>query len=172
MFTQANPLLATTPHPSLGVHADTFGRIIGSWAGEFRDISDGHETTGEMEVHLAWALDGRAVQDVWIVPSRRTRAPSRLPQPSDNFGSTMRIFDPSIEAWRMFWFDPSKPYARAELIGRRVGDDIVQIGSYGDTPIKWIFSDIHRDAFVWRGYWLAGDGDTWNLSTEFRLERV
>ena len=167
-----NPLLANSPHPSLGAHADTFGRIIGSWEGQFRDNSNEQETTGEMEVHIAWALDGRAVQDVWVIPSRRSRTPGRTTQASDNFGSTMRIFDPAIDAWRMFWFDPSKPYVRAELIGRRVDDDIVQIGNFGETPIKWIFSDIRSNAFVWRGYLLAPDGATWNLSTEFRVHRV
>lgn len=168
-----NPILAlqaSGPHASLGAHADTFGRLIGSWAGEFRDIDNGVESTGEMEVHLAWVLDGRAVQDVWIVPSRAARSAGATAP--GIYGSTMRIFDPAAEAWRMFWFNPSQPYVRAELIGRREGDDIVQIGSYGDTPIKWVFSDIAPRSFVWRGYWLASDGVTWTMNTEFRVRRT
>lgn len=166
-----HPLLASAPHASLGAHADTFSRIIGSWAGEFRDIDNGVERTGEMEVHLSWALDGRAVQDVWIVPSRAAGTPGQA-APGDIYGSTMRIFDPAIEAWRMFWFNPAQPYVRAELIGRRVGDDIVQIGSYGDIAIKWVFSDIAARSFIWRGYWLDADGVTWTMSTEFRVRRT
>ena len=27
-------LVARGPHPSLGAHADTYGRLIGSWAGQ------------------------------------------------------------------------------------------------------------------------------------------
>ena len=37
----AETLLAPAPHPSLGKHADTFGRIIGSWVGEYRDRHPG-----------------------------------------------------------------------------------------------------------------------------------
>lgn len=165
-----NPLLAAAPHPALGAHADDFARLVGSWAGAYRDFENGVERTGEMEMHLSWVLDGRAVQDVWIVPSLSSRAPDQA-RAGDIFGATMRIYDPAIEAWRMFWFNPAQPYVRAELIGRRVGDDIVQIGAYGDTAIKWVFSEITSNSFVWTGYWLGADGETWNQGAEFRVRR-
>lgn len=170
MNNQGHPLIASNPHPSLGAHANTFGRIMGSWAGEYREIGESGEQRGQMEVHLYWVLEGRAVQDVWITPSRKEMSTRGIPPLY--WGSTMRIFDAATESWRMFWFNPVEPFVRGELVGRRVGDDIVQLGSYGDTPIKWVFEDITANSFAWRGYWMGPGGGDWNLSTEFLVRRV
>jgi NAD(P)-dependent dehydrogenase (short-subunit alcohol dehydrogenase family) len=39
--------------------------------------------------------------------------------------------------------------ARAELIGRRSGKDIVQIGHAEGVPARWVFSEIMPDSFRW-----------------------
>jgi hypothetical protein len=77
---------------------------------------------------------------------------------------------------------PSKPGAssgsnpvrgvRNDLIGRRVGDDIVQTGWYGDLAIKWMFSRVTSQSFLWQGLELEPDGTTWKLVTEFNLKRT
>jgi len=66
-------LAARGPHPSLGAHAETYGRIIGSWVGEIQNHTVAPARVGSIEVHFGWALDGRAVQDVWITPAREDR---------------------------------------------------------------------------------------------------
>jgi hypothetical protein len=158
-------LCASSAHPDAGEQADTYGRFIGSWSGTYRDTSvDGTLRTGEMEVHFAWVLQGRAIQDLWIA-----RAPG-----SENgrrtYGTTIRVYDPEIGAWRVTWINPPHN-TRQELIGRRVGDDVVQMGYFGDRPGKWVFTDVTPDAFTWRGYLLEDDGTTWRLETEFKLRR-
>ena len=46
-------LLAVEHHAELGDEAETYGRFIGSWHGEYRDASvDGQIRTGPMEVHF------------------------------------------------------------------------------------------------------------------------
>ena len=168
----SDALLAPGPHPSLGAHAETYGRLIGSWAGGFEDRSaDGQVARGRMEVHFAWVLDGRAVQDVWIAPPLAERRAGRDGGSRDTYGSTLRVFDPAIEAWRVTWLNPVRG-ARNELIGRRVGDDIVQTGWYRDAAIQWTFTRITRESFVWQGFELEADGTTWRLSTRFDLQRT
>lgn len=158
-------LLAPAPHPDLGAQAETYGRFIGNWAGEYRDISvDGTLRTGRMEVHVAWVLCGRAVQDLFIARSEGPGAERRT------YGTTIRVYDPEIDAWRVSWNNPPHN-TRQELIGRRVGDDVVQTGYFGDRPAKWIFTDVRPDSFTWRGYVLEADGTTWRLQTEFLLRR-
>jgi hypothetical protein len=159
-------LLAAGPHPELGAEAATYGRFIGSWSGTYHDTSlDGTTRTGAMEVHFAWALQGRAVQDLWIARTGSADAERRT------YGTTIRVWDPEISAWRVRWINP--PHNRTdELIGRRVGDDVVQTGYFGDTPAKWTFTDVTPDAFIWRGYLLDADGVTWRLGTEFKLRRL
>ena len=166
----AETLLATGPHPSLGRHADTFGRLIGSWAGEYRDRLPGRpEETGTMEVHFGWVLQGLAVQDTWIAPPRPLRAGSMLKR--QTYGTTVRVFDPQSEAWRSVWLNPVAQ-VRTDLIGRRVGDDIVQFIIGADRPEKWVFSRVTARSFLWQALVLEDDGLTWRADVEFQLHRT
>jgi hypothetical protein len=82
------------------------------------------------------------------------------------------VWDGILQAWRVSWINPVTG-ARAELIGRWSGKDIVQIGTHADgTPIRWIFSEITPDSFRWTGEALNPDGQTWRLEGEFRAKRV
>jgi len=53
------------------------------------------------EAHFGWALEGRAVQDVWIMPgiAERTSGSDRT---NNMYGTTLRVWDSSIEAWRIY----------------------------------------------------------------------
>jgi hypothetical protein len=163
-------LTASGPHPSLGTHADTYGRLIGSWAGEYQAYPiGGSAVSTSAEVHFAWALDGRAVQDVWITPSRKDRA-AGVRAAVQMYGTTLRIFDAKSESWRVLWLDPASGN-RCELEGRRQGDDIVQIGTREGWPIRWTLSSIRSTSFVWQGHVLNTDGVSWRLQAEFKLHR-
>ena len=156
-------LLAPGPHPSLGEDAATYGRLIGSWAGEVHDHLPDGPRVSRAEIHFAWALQGRAVQDLWITDGptpERTR-----------YGTTLRVFDPARGVWRITWFNPVTG-ARSELIGTRQGDDIVQFGARDHRPIRWAFRKITPESFLWEGHALDPDGSTWRLETEFRVRRA
>jgi hypothetical protein len=151
---------------------DLYGWLIGSWELELVGYSDDGSvvrTTGE--AHFAWVLEGRAVQDVFINPRRSDRGP-HSPKFANWFGTTIRIYDPSIRAWRVNWFNPHDGI-RAELIGRRQGNEIVQEGKFPDgTLIRWTFGEIATDSCHWRGERLEPDGKTWRLQVEFRAKRT
>ena len=122
------------------------------------------------EAHFAWVLEGRAVQDVWIMPRRSDRG-GTYEHGVNSYGTTLRLWDAALQAWRVTWLNPAQG-ARAELIGRRVGSDIVQIGHHADgTPIRWMFTDITKDSFRWTGEALDTDGKTWKLQGDFRARR-
>jgi hypothetical protein len=123
------------------------------------------------EVHFQWALEGRAVQDVWIMPRRSDRT-APLTKTNNLYGTTLRVWDPGLKAWRVSWVNPVTG-SRNELVGRRIGTFIVQIGTHADgTPIRWTFSEIRPDSFLWTGEALDGDGNTWNLQAQFRARRI
>jgi hypothetical protein len=150
---------------------DIYGWLMGSWEMEVRRFPDGIEYRGSGEVHFSWVLEGRAVQDVWIMPRRSERTSDSL-KAFNVYGTTVRVWDPAIEAWRVTWINPVTG-ARDELVGRRCGTDIVQVGTHSDgTPIRWIFTDITADSFRWVGEALEQDGKTWRLEAEFRAHRV
>jgi|ERR1700730_14376607 hypothetical protein len=116
------------------------------------------------------SLEGRAIQDLWIVPKREDRN-ERTPANHNRYGTTIRIFDPKIGAWRVFWFNPVTR-DRAELIGRKVGNAIVQQSVNDESFSRLIFDDIKPNSFVWRGEISNDGGKTWQLDAEFHARRT
>jgi hypothetical protein len=150
---------------------DAYGWLVGSWELDVVGYDDeGKVTRSTGEAHFVWMLEGRAVQDVFINPRRSDRGPES-PKFANWYGTTIRIYDPSIQAWRVNWFNPHDGI-RAELIGRRRGKEIVQEGKFPDeTSIRWIYSDIMENSCRWRGERLEPDG-TWRLQVEFDARRM
>jgi hypothetical protein len=166
-------LLATERAEEIPEAADIYGWLVGSW-----DLTV-HHYWGEdvsalgltCEVHASWVLEGRAIQDVWIMPARSER--DGPPDPRLNMcGTTLRVWDPTIEAWRISWRNPAGHHHH-DQIGRRQGADIVQIGVRPDgVPTRWRFTELTGESFHWLGESLAGDGATWKLEGEFRGRRI
>lgn len=166
MFTH---LVADKPHPSLGSHAETYGRLIGSWRGTYRDVLDSGEEIGPLEVHFAWVLEGRAVQDIWIAPRAFAVGIANLRR--QMHGTTIRVFDPESAVWRVDWWNPCRGVHNS-LVGRRVNDGIVQTGYWDGCPQRWRFQDILPDSFTWQAHRLSDGAERWELQTEFLLERM
>jgi hypothetical protein len=152
--------------------ADVYGWLVGSWELDVHDyLPDGTVRRSNGEVHFAWVLEGRAVQDVWIMPRLSDRR-SDLPKVGNRYGMTLRVWDPSIQAWRVSWIDPVNG-VRDELVGRKSANNIVQIGTHSDgTPIRWSFSETTPNSFRWTGEVLQPDGETWKLEAEFLARRI
>ena len=174
-FVETDPMHATLAAAGrsheIPESADVYGWLIGSWELDIVGYDDeGNVIRSTGEAHFAWVLEGRAVQDTFINPRRSDRGPTS-PKFANWYGTTIRIYDPSIQGWRVNWFNPHDGI-RAELIGRRRGKEIVQEGKFPDgTPIRWTFSDITENAYRWRGERLESDG-TWRLQVEFRATRM
>lgn len=152
--------------------ADAYGWLAGSWELDATVYpASGGEWRGKGEAHFGWVLEGRVVQDVWILP-RRSERRGDLSKGPNLYGSTIRVWDPAIQAWRVTWINPVSG-ARDELIGRRSGNEVVQVGRHADgTPIRWIFSEIMAESFHWTGEALGADGKTWRMEGEFRARRM
>jgi hypothetical protein len=165
-------LVARDPAPEISEADDLYGWLVGSWELDVHHYRVNVSALGlKGEVHAFRALEGRAVQDVWIMPSRPSRH-AQLTQERNMYGTTLRVWDASIAAWRVLYINPVTGQ-RDELIGRRVGKDIVQIGTHQDgTPIRWNFTAITPDSFGWTGEALEPDGVTWHLEGEFHAHRV
>jgi hypothetical protein len=152
--------------------ADVYGWLIGSWELEvlhYRTIDvSGLQLGGE--VHFGWVLEGRAIQDVWIMPRRQDRTPE-TDKVNNMFGVTLRVWDQGIQAWRITWINPVSGH-REEQVGRRIGEEIVQVGARSDgTATRWRFTELTPNSFHWIGEALLPDGYTWRLEGEFRAKR-
>jgi hypothetical protein len=137
-----------------------YGWLVGSWemdAVVHRDDGSRHEGRGE--IHFGWVLDGRAIQDVWILPGVF-------------HGTTLRVYDPGLDAWHILWSDPLRQFYSRQ-IGRAEGADIVQIGRTDSGEMtRWSFRDITPDSFRWFGERSSDEGATWQLQAEFHARRT
>ena len=152
---------------------DLYGRFVGSWDLDVTQIADdGRKRQRKGEWHFGWALEGRAIQDVWIVPPRGELRRGDAAAKVNSYGTTLRVYDPRIDAWQIQWTDPVTQNF-LQMIGRGQGDDIVQLGTGSDGHlIRWSFSNITPDSFLWRGEVSADGGASWRLQVEFTARRV
>jgi len=170
-------LAAPGRSPEISEKNDVYGWLVGSWDLEVLhyaavDVAPLHI---QGEVHFGWVLEGRAIQDVWIMPRVSERSANVLDtnkKTNSMYGTTLRIWDASIQAWRIRWINPVTNHYEQQ-IGRRVGNDVVQVGACVDgTPTRWQFTEITPNSFHWLGEALNADGATWKLEGEFRATRI
>jgi hypothetical protein len=148
------------PAADLADRMDLYAWLIGRW--EFDAVvhaDDGTTHRGRGEIYVGWVLEGRAIQDVWILPGFF-------------HGTTLRVYDPGRDAWHILWSDPIKQYYARQL-GRARGNDIVQEGTNdaGDAT-RWSFTDITPSTFRWRGERSRDGGTSWQLQADFSVRRV
>jgi hypothetical protein len=162
-------LLAPGRCPEMGDEEDINGFLVGAWELDVLHYRTDVRHLGiKADVQAAWILGGRAVQDTWIArphPSFGNGVPRML-------GTTLRIWAPSIQAWRITWRDVLSGRCD-DMIRRRAGRDVVQIGTRADgSPTRWIFTEISDNSFHWTGEALSADGRTWNKEGEFLARRL
>ena len=88
------------------------------------------------------------------------------------YGTTLRVYDPTLDAWRIYWIDPATNTYRQQ-IGRQEGQDIVQEGSTdSDALSRWSFTEITARSFHWKGEVSLDKSQTWRLVVEVFAKRV
>jgi hypothetical protein len=165
----ASALISARPHPDLPAEHRIFGPFIGSWdlvvTWYAEDGSVRQRKNGEW--HFAWVLEGRAIQDVWIVPPRSERQghPDLY-----EYGTSLRFHDPALGAWRSTWIGPNQR-ATHTFLARRIGEEVVlETRLEGGRRMQWIFSDVTDVSFTWRNRREAEAGG-WLLTQEFQARR-
>lgn len=155
-----------------GAHADKlmlFGRFVGSWSLELtRTGTNGQPTSMSGELHFGWVLGGRAIQDIWIVPGRGR--PGEGQPPMAFHGSTIRFYDPAIDAWRSTWIEPVNALVR-RFIGRPTDGDILLLSEEDDPQLRWRFTAITSNSFTWRAETSHDGGSTWHFDEQMEATR-
>jgi hypothetical protein len=152
-------LLSPAPAPDRADGMALYGWLVGSWTMDAEILrDDGSRFTGAGEIHAAFVLGGRAVQDVWILPGVF-------------HGTTLRIYDPAAKAWHILWNDPVRQVSARQL-GRAEGADILQLGdSREGVPLRWRFSEITPASFLWTGD-VGGPDGSWRRQATYRAQRT
>jgi hypothetical protein len=109
-----------------------------------------------------------------MIPRRADRRPGApvMPVAGNWYGTTLRVYDPSLDAWRIYWIDPATNSFRQQ-IGRRRGSDIVQEGTTESGALsRWSFTAITPRSFHWKGEASLDNAASWRLMVEVLAERV
>ncbi|QCX29117.1 hypothetical protein FC770_11795 [Nocardioides jishulii] len=154
-------------HGPLAPELATFAQFIGAWDLAWSRPGDPDAPTGVRgRLVFGPVLGGRAVQDVWTVPS------TSPPQPGHGFcGSTIRFFDPQIGAWRSTWVEPVNGWVRT-FIGREVGGEIHLVSLEEPPLLRWRFTEITQERFVWLGEYSDDEARTWRLEERMVAQRT
>lgn len=118
---------------------DIFAPLLGSWDIEYSDDSRTH-VKGEW--HFSRALDGMAVADVFICPSREERLSD--PQEDGEWGVTIRMYDGRTRSYDMTYV--CQHYTK-RLTSKKECDRIVC--REHESGRQWIFYDITGESFSW-----------------------
>jgi hypothetical protein len=162
-------LVANGPHPDYAEKLNLFGRFVGDWDVVWLGQNDdGTPLSVRGECFFFWVLEGRAIQDVWIVPSRQERGSGA---PAGECGTSIRFYDPRIDAWRVSWNGPAFGNMRV-FVAREIGTEIVLEGIESDgRPLRWVYSDIELNSFRWSNLVSNDEGQHWDTRDEQRYRR-
>lgn len=171
--TFAQGLVADGPAREYGEQLKLYGQFVGDWTTKTTAYNaDGGVEHSEWDVRFAWVLEGRAIQDLWITPPRSVRRPDWR-EAGNRYSTTLRMYDPSIDAWHIVWFNPPSGAILRQL-GRKAGDEIIQTGereANGELT-RWVYRDIRQNSFHWCSERSLDDGATWRLVQEMHAVRT
>lgn len=155
-------LVSKTKSDNLPEEHDYFGKLIGSWNFDYIDHNTARSLKGEW--HFARVLEGMAVQDVIILPSRDTR--TATPHPDEEYGTTLRVYNPGTRAWDVAYCYAGK-IIRLEA---RKHDGMIVLTNIADERQKWVFASIEKNAFHWQNVTVADDG-SWHINVDLFATR-
>lgn len=166
MKTQAvfDLLAASGPFTAQAEKLMLYGQFVGTWQIEsawFKGEKIARKARGTWV--FGWILGGRGVQDVLFTAGAKPA----------QYGTTLRAYDELLDAWHISWMMPESGEF-VDLLGRRIGDRIVQEGLGNDylRRERWSFTEIAPDSFVWLGEVSFDRGATWVLEQRMRATRV
>jgi hypothetical protein len=176
-FVETNPLntalAAASRSREIPETLDAYGWLVGSWELDVLHYwaIDVSARGIKGEVHAGWVLEGRAVQDVWIMPRRSDRS-AQLDKQLNMHGTTLRVWDATIQAWRITWRNRAGELVLVELGSRRVML-VVLIGFFAFGSGRWFrFFVISAELFHWVRVMIGQDRYRWPLEGEFRAKRT
>ena len=124
---------------------DFFGSLIGEWDIVWNDhLEDAKPRRVKGEWIFSRVLEGTAVQDLFIVPSRVECLQNK--QPDAEYGTTLRIYNPKTMEWDIFYGCMGEAI---RLTARKVDEDII-LTEKTTEKMRYVFSNITTSSFLWR----------------------
>lgn len=162
-------LYAKSLHSSIPEDKDTFGKFIGKWSLDLTITNfDGTKTRHKGEWHFHRILQGRAIQDIWIIPDLTTHLDNEFHE----YGTTIRTFNPKTNQWKAVWVGP----IQNQFFVFDIQDDIdpitLTLNNNSNLMMKWSFFDIAKNSFKWKSEVKIKEQDNWFINYYMELTRI
>lgn len=139
---------------------DWYKSLIGDW--DFDYYSAGKHVEGEWIFRRI--LEGMAIEDLFICPSRNTKDTN--PQPDGEYGVAIRMFNTVTKSYDMTYIC-SKYTQLLEV--RKENEKIVCTVKNKPTE-KWVFSEITNHSFRWQNITVLDNGE-WQINSNIYAKR-
>ena len=165
-------LVSSSPHPSTYEKLKPYEPLIGDW--DFNWVGHNQDGTTKKvpgEWFFSWILEGRAIQDNWICPSRPLRNTGEYP--AGQYGTTIRFYDEKEDIVKVVWIGAVNVQINLfEVLfsNNQIIQQEIPIGQKSGLA-KWVFSDIKPGSFKWEAFITENRGKNWKLTQEVFAER-
>lgn len=112
------------------------------------------------------------MQDLWITPVRGEKK-TGWSEPGNRYSTTLRIYDPQIDAWQIIWVNPPGGWIIRQ-IGKKVDNEIVQLSNSDAQGMlsRWVYRHITPASFTWYNERSADNGRSSTIVQEMRAKRA
>lgn len=139
---------------------DWYASLIGDW--DFDYHSNGNHVEGEWIFRRV--LEGMAIEDLFICPSRATKEIN--PQPDGEYGVAIRMFNVQNKCYDMTYI--CSRYTQFLEVKK---ENNMIICTVKNTPNeKWVFSDITSKTFRWQNITVLDNGE-WQVNSNIYARR-
>jgi len=143
---------------------DWFAPFVGDWSFEYTDGAGGGRKV-EGEWFFRRVLEGKGIQDIFICPSRSSRAEN--PQPDGEYGISLRIFNEAERCYDMLY--TCVKYSRN--LKFKLENGVLTGTLINDPSEKWRFIEISENRFTWQNTSITADGKT-VINCEVKAKRI
>lgn len=156
-----NALVSEERNSIIPEEDDWYAPLIGDWDFLYTE-PDGRKIEGEWIFRRV--LDGMAVEDLFICPSRATRKEN--PQPDSEYGAAIRMYNAAKRCYDMTYV--CERYTCRLEIKKERGCIACTVT---DNPTnKWVFDNMTGGSFRWRNVTVTENGE-WHTNCEVIAER-
>jgi len=162
MGTFEQALLSAQRNPIIPDEDDWFAPLLGDWWFDYADAG-GRKLKGEW--FFRRVLEGAAIEDLFICPSRDTRELN--PQPDGEYGVAVRMYNQAKRCYDMTYVC-TKYTKRLEV---RKEDGKIVCTLLAEPTRKWVFLQVTETAFHWQNIRVLENG-TWHVNCEVFATRI
>jgi hypothetical protein len=164
-----NILFSNKLHPSIPMEKDVFGQFIGSWNLDLIIThSNGSKSNFNGEWHFSRILQGRAIQDIWVIPNINKEVEGEFLE----YGTTTRTYNPKTGKWKACWMGPIQNQVFIFDI-EDTGDTIILSElTITHFEMRWIFFEISENSFQWKSEVKYNGSDKWMINYHMKLNRI